>query len=124
MIPGSEAVTLIQRRGERDPATGRTDISETRVPTSASIQPAEGATMERVPEGFRIDDVRILFMSRRYLVKAANPKTGQQADHFEFEDSGYTDRWEVQVVPDWRRLAPVDHYEVVVTRIKELEEED
>ena len=122
MIPGLEPVVLIQRRGERDPATGRTEFFGTRVPTFASIQPANGATMERVPEGYRIDDVRILYLYRQEVVKAANPKTGAQADQFEFADeAGETDLWEVQVVPDWRKILP--HYEVVVTRIKEVEEE-
>jgi hypothetical protein len=77
--------------------------------------------MDRVPEGFRIDDVRILFMYRPDVVKAANPKRGQIADQFEFADDGVLDRWEVQVVPDWRKVLP--HYEVVVTRIKEQEED-
>ena len=54
-------------------------------------------------------------------MKAANPKTNQQADQFEFSDSGSLDRWEVQIVPDWRQVLP--HYEIVVTRIKEVEEE-
>jgi len=120
MIPGLEPVTLITRKGERDPATGRGEISETRVAAYASIQPANGATMERLPEGFRISDVRILYMGRLHLVKTANPKTEAVADQFEFEDSGVLDRWTVQVVPDWRKLLP--HYEVVVTR--ELEDED
>jgi len=123
MLPGAEPITLIQRRGERDPATGRGEIYETRVTTIGSIQPAPGAVMDRLPEGFRIDDVRVVYMLRTYLVKTANPKRGILADQIEFTDSGYIDRWEVQVVPDWRNLAPVSHYEVVVTRINEKEEE-
>ena len=121
MIPGLEAVTLLQRRGERDPATGRGEVFETRVSTFASIQPAQGATMERVPEGFRVDDVRVLYLYRPDLVKAANAKRGIIADQFEFEDGGVLDRWEVQTVPDWRKILP--HYEIVVTRIKEVEED-
>lgn len=120
MIPGSEPVTLIRRRGEIDPATGRPDILESRVETTASIQPAQGATMQRLPEGFRIDDVRILYMPRTVAVKAANPKTQTLADHIEFSDGTTTDRWAVQVVPDWRMILP--HYEIVVTRVKEAEE--
>jgi hypothetical protein len=123
MIPGLEPVTLIRRRGEIDGATGLPDIAETKVPTYASIQPAEAETMERLPEGFRIEDVRILYMYKLVGVKAANPKTDPQtlADHFEFASNGVTDRWAVQVVPDWRMILP--HYEVVVTRVKEQEEE-
>ena len=122
MLLGAEPITLIQRRGERDPATGRGEIFETRVATFGSIQPAPGAAMARLPEGFRIDDVRVIYMLRTNLVKTANPKKGVLADQIEFTDSGYVDRWEVQVVPDWRNLAPVSHYEIVVTRVSEQED--
>lgn len=121
MILGLEPVTLIQRRGERDPATGRMDVSETRVSTMASIQPAEGANVERVPEGFRIEDVRILYMYRNNVVKAGDVERGLLADHIEWTENGQLERWEVQTVPDWRMILP--HYELVVTRIKEVEEE-
>lgn len=122
MIPGLEDVTIIRRRGEIDPATGQPDIQESSTPGMASIQPARGATMQNLPEGFRIEDVRILYMTKSVTLQTANPKTQKLADHIKFADSdGTIDRWAVQVLPDWRKILP--HYEVVVTRVNEAEEE-
>lgn len=116
MIPGLEKVTLIRRKSAgRDPQTGRTTVRERRSSVYLSIQPAPGEVLERMPEGFRANDVKIAYGRTR--LRPANPKIQQLSDMIEFDDGDGVDRWEVDAVADWRKILP--HQETVLVRIKE-----
>lgn len=118
MIPGKEKVTILRSISERDPDTGRMlrwtrSIKNVR----AAIQPLDGSDAELVPDGYRMEDTKVLFSKTAFL--GYDSRTQQDADRVQFDDGAGLQTWKVVNVEFWRKV--LRHYRVIVVLEKDDE---
>lgn len=65
-----DPVTLVHRKSEVL-ENGENSLTEVRVPTFGSVQPASGKQLQRVPDALKISDVRSFFIKAEILSDGA-----------------------------------------------------
>lgn len=63
----------------------------------ASVHPAPGEVLERLPEGQRTNRTIVLYCDEKYAFRAASNTTGARGDEIEFGG----ERFEVQEIHNW-----------------------
>lgn len=86
------------------------------VTVRASVQPA-GASTQPLPEGVRVEDVKVVFSSSS--IRIANDPAGYMADRFDYEGLEY----EVFRVDNWSSGNQGLYYKALAARVRDRQED-
>lgn len=114
MILGSQPVTRQRFAAGAVSAAGRwTEGATTSTTILASVQPATGRQLQRLPEGLR-ERVELMAFTETEL-RTADQATGLSADRIVVDGETY----QVAHVRHWPTFGPLPHYEAALERFDE-----
>lgn len=108
----TDTATLIRRSAPGTYVKGRWKPGTVSAPVSiaCSIQPISGKTLERLPEGQRVGDLRVMYTETEVFM--ANEISQTKSDLVDFKGR----RYEVELVEQW--FGPIPHFKCVLRGVR------